>query len=139
MAVNYDFSGQVAVVTGAGRGVGRSIVGAFVEAGARVIAADRDHEGLTETCRPHGDSVVAITADISTTSGADEITSAASKHFGRLDICVNNAAVAPHAGLLEERVEVWDTVFAVNCRGTFLTYSFRAGQSLLGDAGNLVQ
>jgi NAD(P)-dependent dehydrogenase (short-subunit alcohol dehydrogenase family) len=63
---------------------------------------------------------VAVTADISTPSGADEITSAASQHFGRLDICVNNAAVAPHAGLLEERVEVWDTVYAVNCRGTFL-------------------
>jgi NAD(P)-dependent dehydrogenase (short-subunit alcohol dehydrogenase family) len=40
--------------------------------------------------------------------------------WGRLDICVNNAAVAPHAALLEERVEVWDTVYAVNCRGTFL-------------------
>src|SRR4029079_6325439 len=36
------------------------------------------------------------------------------------DFCVNNAAVAPHAGLLEERAEVWDTVYAVNCRGTFL-------------------
>ena len=42
------------------------------------------------------------------------------KELCRLDICVNNAAVAPHASLLEERVEVWDTVYAVNCRGTFL-------------------
>lgn len=40
--------------------------------------------------------------------------------FGRLDICVNNAAVAPHASLLDERAEVWDAVYAVNCRGTFL-------------------
>jgi NAD(P)-dependent dehydrogenase (short-subunit alcohol dehydrogenase family) len=45
---------------------------------------------------------------------------AAIENFERLDICVNNAAVAPHTALLEERVEVWDTVYAVNCRGTFL-------------------
>ncbi|MGA2873073.1 MAG: SDR family oxidoreductase [Candidatus Dormibacteria bacterium] len=120
MSVTYDFSGQVVVVTGAARGVGRSIVGAFVDAGARVVAADRDAEGLGETCLPHGDAVVAVIADISTAAGAEAIVSTAPKHFGRLDICVNNAAVAPHASLLEERVEVWDTVYAVNCRGTFL-------------------
>ena len=40
--------------------------------------------------------------------------------FGKLSFCVNNAAVAPHTSLLEETVGVWDTVYAVNCRGTFL-------------------
>lgn len=119
-AVAYDFSGQVATVTGAARGVGRAIVNAFVTAGARVIAADRDEAGLRETCRPHGTSASAVVADISTPDGADAITRAAVGHFGQLDICVNDAAVAPHAGLLDERVEVWDKVYAVNCRGTFL-------------------
>lgn len=120
MSVIYDFSGKVAVVTGAARGVGRAIVSEFVDAGGRVVAADRDGDGLRETCLPHGGAAVAVEADISTATGAEEITSSALRHFGRLDICVNNAAVAPHAGLLEERVEVWDAVYAVNCRGTFL-------------------
>ncbi len=120
MDVSYDFGGRVAVVTGAGRGVGRSIVGALVAAGARVVAADRDADGLVETAAAHGDAVVTVVADIATPEGAQRIVSSAPEHFGSLDICVNNAAVAPHASLLEERVEVWDTVYAVNCRGTFL-------------------
>src|SRR5882757_3178936 len=120
MNVVYDFSGRVAVVTGAARGVGRAIVGSLVEAGAKVVAADRDADGLAETARPYGDSVVTVTADIRTPSGALDIVSTAPDRFGRLDFCVNNAAVAPHASLLDERVEVWDTVYAVNCRGTFL-------------------
>lgn len=120
MDVQYDFSTKVAVVTGAARGVGRAIVDSYVAAGARVVAADRDAAGLDETCARHGSSVFQVVGDISTPTGAAEIVSAAIEHFGRLDVCVNNAAVAPHAALLEERVEVWDTVFAVNCRGTFL-------------------
>ena len=120
MNVVYNFSGKVVVVTGAARGVGREIVGAMVTAGAKVVAADRDAAGLAETCSPWGASVLGVGGDVSSETGALAIVSAAQEHFGRLDFCVNNAAVAPHAGLLEERAEVWDTVYSVNCRGTFL-------------------
>ncbi len=120
MQLSYDYSGSVAVVTGAARGVGRAITQAFVAAGARVVAADRDADGLAETVRDLGDSVAAVVGDITTPEGAQQIVATASDRFGRLDFCVNNAAVAPHAALLDERVEVWDTVYAVNCRGTFL-------------------
>ncbi len=118
--VNYDFTGKIAVVTGAARGVGREIVAAFARTGARVVAADRDAAGLAETERVVGPGVATVVADISEVDGAASIIEAAVERFGRLDICVNNAAVAPHASLLEERVEVWDRVYAVNCRGTFL-------------------
>src|SRR5437762_2641762 len=50
--LSYDFSHKSVIVTGAARGVGRTLVGAFVGAGARVIAADRDEAGLAETCAP---------------------------------------------------------------------------------------
>jgi NAD(P)-dependent dehydrogenase (short-subunit alcohol dehydrogenase family) len=121
LQVTYDFADAVAVVTGAARGVGRAITHAFVGAGARVVAADRDETGLAETCAPEpSTTITAVVADIGSEAGAAAIVAAAVENFGRLDICVNNAAVAPHAALLDERVEVWDTVFAVNCRGTFL-------------------
>lgn len=120
MDISYAFDGRVAVVTGAARGVGRAIVGAFVAAGAQVIAADRDAEGLAVTVEPYGAAAVAVPGDIRTPDGAAAIIAAAHSHFGRMDFCVNNAAVAPHASLLDERAEVWDTVYAVNCRGTFL-------------------
>jgi NAD(P)-dependent dehydrogenase (short-subunit alcohol dehydrogenase family) len=131
MNVSYDFSGEVAIITGAARGVGRAMVGAFVAAGARVVAADRDEAGVRETCEPYGDAVRAVTADVSTEAGADAITSAAVREFGSLSFCVNNAAVAPHTSLLEETARVWDTVYAVNCRGTFLMTQ-RAARVMIG-------
>ena len=134
----FRFAGKVAVVTGAARGVGREIVRAFVDAGAHVVAADRDRDGLTETCRPHGARVNAIVADISTTDGSASIVARATAAFGRIDVCVNNAAVAPHAALLEERVEVWDTVYAVNCRGTFLMTQAAARAMIAGGRGGRI-
>ncbi|MHA3701133.1 SDR family NAD(P)-dependent oxidoreductase [Jatrophihabitans sp. YIM 134969] len=133
MDVTFDYTGRVVVVTGAARGVGRALVTAFVESGASVFATDRDADGLAETCAPHGDRVASLVADVSTEDGADAIVAGAVAAFGGLDFCVNNAAVAPHAALLEERVEVWDTVFAVNTRGTFLMT--KAAAKVLIDQG----
>ena len=137
--LRFDFDDAVAIVTGAARGVGREIVSQFVAAGARVVAADRDEDGLASTCADHGDRVIGITADISTEAGAESIVSAAITGFGGLDICVNNAAVAPHASLFDETVEVWDTVYAVNCRGTFLM-TRTAGKAMVdqGRGGRIV-
>jgi NAD(P)-dependent dehydrogenase (short-subunit alcohol dehydrogenase family) len=139
MNVSYDFTGQVAVVTGAARGVGRAMVGSFVATGANVVAADRDETGLAETCAPFGDKVLAVTADVSTPDGAAIIVNSATRQFGRLSFCVNNAAVAPHTSLMEETAAVWDTVYAVNCRGTFLMTQ-RAGQVMIdqGQGGRIV-
>jgi NAD(P)-dependent dehydrogenase (short-subunit alcohol dehydrogenase family) len=139
MNVTYDFSGQVAVITGAARGVGRALVGSFAAAGARVVAADRDEPGLAETCAPYGDTVLAVTADVSTEEGAARIVGSATGRFGALSICVNNAAVAPHTSLLEETVQVWDTVYAVNCRGTFLMTQL-AGRAMIaqGQGGRII-
>jgi NAD(P)-dependent dehydrogenase (short-subunit alcohol dehydrogenase family) len=118
--VSFDFRERVAIVTGAARGVGRALVAGFRNAGAKVVAADRVEDGLLETCQGQGDGIVPVTADISTPEGAASVVDAAIERFGRLDVAVNNAAVAPHTALLDERVEVWDKVYAVNCRGTFL-------------------
>ncbi len=58
--LSYDFDDAVAIVTGAARGVGREIVRQFVAAGARVVAADRDEDGLAGTCADHGDRVTGM-------------------------------------------------------------------------------
>src|SRR4051794_444907 len=139
MSVTYDYSGTVAVVTGASRGVGRAIVQAFVDAGARVVAVDRDADGLEETCRDLGDKAMSVVADITKTDDAARVVAAAPEHFGRLDFCVNDAAVAPHTALLDERAEVWDMVYAVNCRGTFLMTQ-AAARALIaqGSGGRIV-
>ncbi len=72
--VSFDFSGRMVIVTGAARGVGHAMVGAFFESGASVIAADRDESGLIETCRPYAERVTAVVADVSAPEGANTIT-----------------------------------------------------------------
>lgn len=118
--VSFDFKGRSIIVTGAARGIGRALVKAFDESGAYVIAADRDEKGLLETYKSFQERVATIVADISTVEGASAIVNEAVTRYGHLDVCVNNAAVAPHTALLEENITVWDRVYAVNCRGTFL-------------------
>ena len=139
MDVSFDYTGRVVIVTGAARGVGRSLVAAFANAGASVLASDRDADGLAVTCRAYDPAKVqGVTADIRTAEGAATIVSAAADNLGGLDFCVNNAAVAPHAGLLEERAEVWDTVYAVNCRGTFLMTQAAARAMISANRGGRI-
>jgi NAD(P)-dependent dehydrogenase (short-subunit alcohol dehydrogenase family) len=137
--VSFDFSGNVVVVTGAARGIGRLMTEQFVKANAAVIAADRDEGGLRETCADLPPAQIeAVVADVSTPNGAASIVDTAMQRFGRLDVCVNNAAVAPHTALLEERDAVWDRVFAVNCRGTFLMTQAAARAMIAGGQGGRI-
>jgi len=136
--VSFDFRGRSIIVTGAARGIGRALVKAFYDSGAYVVAADRDKKGLHETCKPFPERVAAIVADISSVEGASAIVDEAVNQYGRLDVCVNNAAVAPHTVLLEERIEVWDRVYAVNCRGTFLMTQAAARAMIDGDRSGRV-
>lgn len=133
--VTFDFSQRSVIVTGAARGIGRVMVHQFATAGASIVAADRDEAGLAETCRALDPQQVAqIVADVSIEQDVDAIVALAVERFGTLDVCVNNAAVAPHTSLFDERVEVWDTVYAVNTRGTFLMT--RAAARAMIPAGN---
>jgi NAD(P)-dependent dehydrogenase (short-subunit alcohol dehydrogenase family) len=135
--MNYDLNDKVVIVTGAARGIGRTMVGAFVEQGAKVVATDRDASGLAETCASLP-QVVALVEDVSLPEGAQRIVDTAIQHFGHLDVCVNNAAVAPHTALVDETMEVWDTVYAVNCRGTFLMTQAAGKAMIAGRRGGRI-
>ncbi len=139
MTISFDFTNRVVIVTGAARGIGRVMVQRFAAAGASVLAADRDEAGLAETCASlDAERVASLVADVSTEAGAQRIVDAAVERFGRLDVCVNNAAVAPHASLFDERQEVWDTIYAVNTRGTFLMTRAAAKAMIAGERGGRI-
>jgi len=139
MSIDIDFADRVVVVTGAARGIGRVMARRFAEAGAAVVVADRDEVGLEETRAALPPARIAgVVADVSAGEGASQIVGTAVERFGRLDVCVNNAAVAPHSALLDERVEVWDRVFGVNCRGTFLMTQAAARAMIAGGRGGRI-
>jgi NAD(P)-dependent dehydrogenase (short-subunit alcohol dehydrogenase family) len=139
VSVTFDFHDTSVIVTGAARGIGRTIVHRFVASGARVVAVDRDEAGLAETCAGRaGDHLVAVVADVRDEADADRVVAVAVDGFGRLHVCVNNAAVAPHTDLLNERPDVWETVFAVNTRGTFLMTRAAAKAMIAGERGGRI-
>lgn len=120
MNVSYDFSGEVAVVTGGSRGIGLSAVRALARAGARVAVLDRDPADLTDVLDPEmRDRVVSIACDIGDAEHIAEAVAQAAE-LGPIGLLVNNAGTSRHAPPETYRVEDWQAVVDVNLTGTFL-------------------
>jgi len=116
-------AGQVAVVTGGGRGIGREIVRAFAWLGARVVIAELSDEGLeTERMvKEAGGQALFVKTDVSSEAEVAGLARRTREAFGPVDILINNAILCPVAPVLEMDAALWDHVIAVNLRGTFLT------------------
>jgi NAD(P)-dependent dehydrogenase (short-subunit alcohol dehydrogenase family) len=117
-------AGQVAVVTGAGRGIGREAARGLAWLGARVVVAElNDILGNETRQRIHGDGGEAlfIQTDISSVESVSALAAATHAAFGTASILVNNAIYIREAPVTGMSVEDWDRTVAVNLRGTFLT------------------
>ena len=114
---------KVALVTGASRGIGRSISLALVGAGAKIVAVDLMPEGveaLAAEIKGMGGQAVAVQGNVAVTADAERMVEEAVAAFGRLDILVNNAGITRDALLLRMKDEDWDAVLTVNLKGAFL-------------------
>ncbi len=112
-------SGKIAIITGAGSGMGRATAELFAAEGARVICADISGK-QDDVAEAIGDNARAIHADIADEDQVKAMIAAAITHFGRLDILINNAGFGGGmAPLHEQSTENWDRVHSVNIRGTF--------------------
>lgn len=116
-----DMTGKVAIVTGGARGIGKGIVEALVECGAKVIVADMDFEEATIVCRKIGEDI-ALPLHVNVTSkvDAENMVNAAIKKFGRVDILVNNAGASTMDYVENIKEEDWDKIMDINAKGVLL-------------------
>ncbi len=114
---------KVAVVTGASRGIGRSIALALAAEGARIVAVDLglpETETLVAEIKAAGGEALAVQGNVTVAADAERMIEAAVEKFGRVDILVNNAGITRDALLLRMKDEDWDAVLTVNLKGAFL-------------------
>ncbi len=119
---DFDLAGQVALVTGAGRGIGRDLARALAASGARVLAGVRDPEAADVTwAAPDGGRVEPIVLDVTDVAGTRIAVDTAVATHGRIDILVNNAGLGANHDALDVTEGDWDQMMAVNLRGLFFT------------------
>ena len=113
---------QVAIVTGAGRGIGKAVASHYAREGAKVVIAELDEnlgQQLAEALTNNGAEALFVKTDISQVADIEALTVATVKHFGSIDILVNNAAVTKSLGFFEVSEADWDWIHSVGSRGLF--------------------
>jgi NAD(P)-dependent dehydrogenase (short-subunit alcohol dehydrogenase family) len=134
--------GDVAVVTGAGSGLGRALVDRFVAEGARVVAVDRAVDRVGRVENDHGAAVAGVVADVTTIDGNQRAVDAAIERFGRLDTFVANAGMFDYgASLLDTPADAleraFDELFAINVKA-YLLGAKAAAPALAETQGSLL-
>lgn len=131
-----SLSGRTAVVTGAGQGIGEAIAKALLAAGARIIAVDREAQGINALAADP--QVIAVEGDVTDTALPGRISAAIDKAGLRLDILVNNAGVARGAHALETSDEDFTRYFDVNVLGLFRLSRWAVEQMVRSGGGAIV-
>ena len=115
---------KVAIVTGAGSGIGRSIALTFAREGAKVVVADLNEKGGLETVdlvKKEKEEAIFVKVDVSQAEDIEQMVEDCLKKFGRVDILVNNAGIVKMSPLHETTEEDWDKILGVNLKSVFLS------------------
>jgi 3-oxoacyl-[acyl-carrier protein] reductase len=120
---SFSLGGRVAVVTGAGGGLGEGICLRLAAAGAAVACADRNRESvdaIRDKVRAAGGTAISVLADVSDQASVEALMAEAAQQLGGIDILINNAAIYPRRPWTEITKEEWDQVLGTNLTGYFL-------------------
>jgi NAD(P)-dependent dehydrogenase (short-subunit alcohol dehydrogenase family) len=148
VANRFDLTGRTAIVTGAAGLLGRMHCRALIDAGARVVATDRDPEALGALAEELGGPVIAVAADVSDAESVRVLLAETLSHSGRVDVLVNNAAINdmvenPAAALELSRFEnypldLWRRSLDVNVTGVFLCSQIIGAEMARAGRGSIV-
>jgi NAD(P)-dependent dehydrogenase (short-subunit alcohol dehydrogenase family) len=134
---------KVAIITGAGGGMGRVAAGMFAAEGAKVVVAEFGEAAGNETVRlvkAAGGEATFVRVDVSSEADAKAMVDHAVNTYGRLDVLYNNAGIMPEAdhSVIDTDVGTWDTVMAVNVRGVFLGCKYAVPRMIDGGGGSII-
>lgn len=141
LPVAFRLDQKIAVITGAASGIGRGIAETFAQTGASVVVADLNLEAAEATAKvivESGGQAHAMAVDVSQEADVIALFEGVVARFGRLDILVNNAAIFPKKPFLEVDSAFWDSLQAVNLRGTFLCLREAIRHMKAGGGGSIV-
>jgi NAD(P)-dependent dehydrogenase (short-subunit alcohol dehydrogenase family) len=132
---------QVAIVTGAGQGIGRACALALAEAGAHVVAADingPNAEAAADAAAAFQRRTLGLAIDVGDLAEIDRMVRQAMEAFGRIDILVNNAGVTRRADIMELTEQDWDRIHRVNAKGVFFCLQRVAREMILLRNGRII-
>ena len=134
--------GKIAVITGAGRGIGKAIALQFAQYGSKVVVNYRSSiaqvEELLAIIKNNGGEAIAIQADVSREEDAKRLVDETVKHFGRLDVLVNNAGITKDNLLMRMTEQDFDSVIDTNLKGTFFCTKHAATVMLKQRSGKII-
>jgi NAD(P)-dependent dehydrogenase (short-subunit alcohol dehydrogenase family) len=138
----FALDGKVAVVTGAGGGIGRWFAAGLAAAGAAVLLTDVDESSLAEACRSldaSGMAHASLVADLAADDSIDRIVEEAVRALGRLDVLVNNAAINRRMPILDVDRDTWDRIVDIDLRVPYFLAQ-RAAREMIdqGDGGSII-
>jgi 3-oxoacyl-[acyl-carrier protein] reductase len=133
-------AGKVAIITGAGRGIGREAAVLFAREGAKVVLADVDPQGekVVGEIKELGGEAIFVRSDVTNRESCVAMAAAAVSSFGRIDILVNNAGITRDAQLVKLAESDFDRVIAVNLKGTFNATQAVASQMVEQGSGRII-
>src|SRR3989442_3963279 len=133
--------GQVAIITGAGRNIGKAMAKLFASEGAKIAVIEM-HEGrgqaVADEINQAGNEAMLVLCDVVKSSDVQEMVKKVVARFGGIDILVNNAALTDHANILDSQEEEFDKVIAVSLKGPYLVTKYVAAQMAKQGRGKIV-
>ena len=137
----FSLHGKVAIITGAGRGIGHGIAVAFAEAGADIVCCARTADQIEATAaqaRTFGRKALAMAGDVTDTQQVDRIVNRALEEFGRIDVLVNNAGGATFCPAMKTSERRWEAVIRLNLTAAFFFTKAVAAHMLERKSGSII-
>jgi len=132
---------KVAIVTGAGSGIGRATAILFAKEGARVVVADVDEDGgrgAVQKIVSEGGDAIFVRTDVSQVDDVKKMVDNTIRHYGRIDILFNNAGINIVGTILETTLEEYDKIMNVNLKGVFLCSKYAVPEMMKGGGGVII-